>query len=177
MGRAVQHVVSKRASQSWVIHVRLRTRGPLASRYEGTATNGPSGWQGSGLRACLVRGCSRVVETQERASVEIGDCSFRAPLFCQAGLACERALVAIRLRSSMHVSRRRRWMALAVRGVYDDLVYGITRPFVAFQGSNWVGYPGSGIPGSDRDQSAPRASRGEREALVHPLARRALSRS
>jgi hypothetical protein len=42
---------------------------------------------------------------------------------------------------------------------------------------NWVGYPGFGIPGSDRGQSARRASKGEWEALVHPLARRALSRS
>jgi hypothetical protein len=120
-----------------------RTKGPLASRHEGTAKIGPSGWQGSGLRAWLVRRWrlwSRVVEAQERASDEIDDCSFRAPLFWQAGLACERALDAIRLRSSMHVSRRRRWKALAVRGVYDDLVYGTTRPFVAFQGSKlgWI---------------------------------------
>jgi len=123
----------------------------------------------------------KTVQSSSRGTGEgfrqIDDCSFRAPLFCQAGLACGRALVAIRLRSSMHVSRRRRWMALAVRGVYDDLVYGSTRPFVAFQGSSWVGYPGFAIPGSDRGQSAPRASKGEWEALVHPLARRALSRS
>lgn len=66
-------------------------------------------------------------------------------------------------------------MALAVRGVYDDPVYGITRPFVAFQGSNWVGHPGFAITGSDRGQSAPRASRDEWEALRHPLVRRALS--
>jgi len=36
-------------------------------------------------------------------------------------------------------------MALAIRGVYDDPVYGITRPFVAFQGSSWVGHPGFAI--------------------------------
>ena len=52
-----------------------RARGPLALRYEGTAKtkesrNGPSGWQGSGLQAWLVRRCSRVAEAQERASVE-----------------------------------------------------------------------------------------------------------
>lgn len=64
-------------------------------------------------------------------------------------------------------------MALAVRGVYDDPVHGITRPFVAFQGSNWVGHPGFAITGSDRGQSAPRASRDEWEALRHPLVRRA----
>jgi hypothetical protein len=59
---AAQHVVSNRASQSCEIHVCLRARGLLASRFRGTKglrKNGPSGWQGSGLLAWLVRWWSR----------------------------------------------------------------------------------------------------------------------
>jgi hypothetical protein len=105
----------------------------------------------------------------------------RAPLFCQAGLASEQALVAIRLRSSMHVSRRRRWMAQAVsafpRPKNDDPMYGIiTRPFVAFQGSsNWKhGHPGFCIQQATTWDRSECSTRLLWKLLRHPLARRAL---
>lgn len=40
-------------------------------------------------------------------------------------------------------------MALAVRGVYDDPVYGITRPFVAFQGIVVIGLAIPALPSQD----------------------------